>query len=436
MKGTQLLTELRALKDRGVKGRTSGAVHELKQHLHHARRHPAAQQAQVPASPAVGGIGTPSAGAPTPVAPTPGGSSVATPGAGQGQTWESRNRKGKAGDIFILYTGVHAVTKDCLNKLGEVKQEITTAAESSQGGSAPSRLQLLLQPATLLVDTVIDAKETISERELNSSPAINFQTLARVIRARIEGPIHAHALLLPLFAVFDVAVVELDQGQLQRGPLSQQEQEKQTAAAKSEATLDAVQRDIQRRYEQDLAESSQPDSPDSGRRLRSRSKSSSEVSVVSAEDEELKKEVACIEQALRLYLSDWMTSFPRPANRAWTGDFETKEVAAVRAFLRAYVEANVDTTIATTTDVLNSAAKDMLADPDFPVADAKKDDIVKREFKDITGKAYNKYLKKKGQSAETAGDGERQRQSSQRRLKVEAKVEGQGQEGRRRRRGG
>ena len=144
MKGNELVKNQRTLKSQGVETRTSGAVADLRQYLHQARRNSSAQS-QDPT---------------TPGAAEDGESSVATPTASLRQSTASAPlpRIRNAEDVFITYRAVHPVTKACLEKLGGQKQEITTLEESSQEGSAPSRLDALLQPAVMLVDAVINAK--------------------------------------------------------------------------------------------------------------------------------------------------------------------------------------------------------------------------------------------------------------------------------------
>lgn len=118
MKSTDLIQALKALKALGVKTNVSGNLAQLKQLLHTARRDPSAPAA-------------------TGTAPT-------TPSAGG----DTEDTSGKPSDTLLVLEDVHPITKDCLDKLGEIKQVVTAKDVSGGTDTVESDLGLLLQPVS------------------------------------------------------------------------------------------------------------------------------------------------------------------------------------------------------------------------------------------------------------------------------------------------
>lgn len=276
----------------------------------------------------------------------------------------------------------------------------------------------LLQPAARLVDAIVIAKDDVTERELSSSPTLNLQALAKLVRGTLGRAMHVHPALLPLFRHFEVAVVPLEEGQSQQEPLSQEEQEEQDLAKKRDDGKSALERDVEKRYEQDLVESSQsepqadwndassgffPSSPPMG----DDGEDEGEVKGQSQTIEKLKKEVAILEQTIRFFLIRWMRSFPPPESRTWPKDFDAQERKTVREAVRKEIKKQDIVVNAKTVakDVEDKIVKVLLEAENFPIPDAKKEQALRLVLRENVREMYNKKVKQDIRAADKAAAG-------------------------------
>ena len=153
--------------------------------------------------------------------------------------------------------------------------------------------------------------------------------LAKLVRGSLGGTVHVHAVLTPPFAVFEVEVIALPEGETEQAPLSQQEQEGKDAAEARNSQMDALDRGVQKKSEQEQRESSQANSQASNPQLRRAASGFSAPAPSSQATAELaegvKTEVDFVEQTLRMYLVWWVSTFPPPETRGWAIDFEVRK---------------------------------------------------------------------------------------------------------------
>jgi len=462
MNNTQLQTQLRALKvcsrcshgnwtiaaaddvpsqARGMKVKVSGTNYELKTRLQQARTDLAASTQPLNPNFLDPNLAKETASSAVPSPAASGSiSASAAPVTGLGVADDEVYIKSDLTDILFNYSNLHQTTLNCVHNLNRTlprnptdDSEMIDSSSATQAVDEDQALSVLLQPVAQLINEVIAVKQDMAT-SLSSSGAVNLELLARSLRHRLPLTVVPHA-AAALFKSFDLAI-EVGVPEDPNGTsFTAEASDITTTAQASISTLDGTMDstpdygpsaslytafdntfdgDIEVRHQQEILESlrinqhdaADPASPPTHLGLDGVMDMS--AAEQSAAVPRLRHEVDVIQEALFLYIRDWMTELPPPAVRQWPNDFSRDEIVEVKTHLKKWMRdpvngVNLDLPYQPDTKA-EEAAKAMMADDKFPVADAKKTEWMQRLFRGEASLIYTGSLRNKAGQARAGID--------------------------------
>ncbi|KAK4569750.1 hypothetical protein LTR86_002719 [Recurvomyces mirabilis] len=285
-----------------------------------------------------------------------------------------------------LNSDIHPSTISMVKKLlgGDAAFKYTELEDEEQ-------IELLnshLQPVLKLIDDLIDVTETMS---LGSSVATNFATLSRLLRNRLpKSPVTAA--VRPLFQFFDLTMDTVPADQIATATQSEHDQ----IEAAKQAEMDSLQAEMRRRYEEEQREaefhSSQPE-----RDVEAMDITENQGALAGLREGLLELQINTVQQSLREKLLDWSLTFPPPENRTFPLDFSSDETTKINGYTRKWArnlanKVNHDLPQQPDTTI-NACVTTALADDDFPVEDAKREEIIKQSLKKVCLTIHTAQLK-------------------------------------------
>lgn len=295
-----------------------------------------------------------------------------------------------AGPETILPSGkgIHPLTEQCMEIMNV---EFDTAAiKKMLKGQEESRLRTMLQPMETFVGMLVDTINGMFET--SSSPALNFATVAKIMRGKMSRPGAPDLTHLPKAAHTIFTAFGVD-------PTTAPPQHEGPVEASNEASQDSVELRIQRRVAQDIAESSSPAHSSDGSRPPTPSvgDDKSPTPTQSSVDGVYVRQIQVISRGVTEMLREWQKTFPKPDVRAWPQDFDTTELDDVRTFIRNFVDDEnngVDSSQSKQSDeTTKPAVQALLSHDDFPVPEAKIETVVRAAFRDVCYAMYLKIMK-------------------------------------------